>query len=240
MFERTHKTAVSLVLGLACLSAPCASRAAEAVQLSGMIAGRVADSAGTPRMGATVLLYNRQERVFERALTDDRGEFRFLGLFPDIYSVRVTLATFVPALRTGILVQPGMRSLLAVDLNALFSSIQLSYPPIDGGSLMTDDWKWVLRGSSSKRPVLRLLGNNPAPPAPWSETQAMLSVSAGDPLAMGGANEADLGATFALATSAFGDGNDTLELSGNLGVASPAGMPVTAFRTDRKSTRLNS
>jgi hypothetical protein len=219
------------MLGLVVLSVPRVSRAAPKVQLSGTIVGRVADSSGTPRMGATVQLYDRQEHAFERVLSDDRGEFRFLGLFPDVYSVRVTLATFVPALRTGILVQPGMRSLLAVDLSALFSSIQLSYPPIDGGSLMTDDWKWVLRGSSSTRPVLRFLGNTPAPPAPSSETQAMLSLSAGDPLATGGANEADLGATFALATSAFGDGNDTLELSGNLGVASPAGMPVTAFRT---------
>ena len=236
MFERTHKTAVSLVLGLACLSAPCASRAAEAVQLSGMIAGRVADSAGTPRMGATVLLYNRQERVFERALTDDRGEFRFLGLFPDIYSVRVTLAAFVPALRKGILVQPGMRSLLAVDLNALFSSIQLSYPPIENGSLMTDDWKWVLRGSSSTRPVLRFLDDATAQTpqrqshaAVFSETRGIVSVSAGDPPATGSANEADLGAAFALATSVFG--NNTLEVSGNLGVGSPTGMPVTAFRT---------
>src|ERR1035438_5193748 len=131
MFERTHKTAVALMLGLVVLSVPRVSRAAPKVQLSGTIVGRVADSSGTPRMGATVQLYDRQEHAFERVLSDDRGEFRFLGLFPDVYSVRVTLATFVPALRTGILVQPGMRSLLAVDLSALFSSIQLSYPPID-------------------------------------------------------------------------------------------------------------
>jgi hypothetical protein len=69
--------------------------------------------------------------------------------------------------------------------------------------------------------------------AALSETQAMLRVSAGDPpAAAGSATEADLGATFALATSAFGDGNNMLELSGNLGgVGSQAGMPVTAFRT---------
>jgi hypothetical protein len=245
MFERTHKTAASLMLGLVVLSAPSVSRAAEAVhRLSGMIAGRVADSAGAPRMGATVQLYDRQERAFDRTLTDDRGEFRFPGLFPDVYSVRVTLATFVPALRRGILVQPGMRSLLAVDLNSLFSSIQLSYPSIENGGLMTDDWKWVLRGSSSTRPVLRFLDDAAASRAPQShqarshaaalsETQAMLSVSAGDPpAAAGSATEADLGAMFALATSAFGDGNNMLELSGNLGgVGSQAGTPVTAFRT---------
>jgi hypothetical protein len=240
MFERTHKTAVSLVLGLAVLSAVPVSRAAEAVhRLSGTISGRVADSAGTPRMGATVQLYDRQERVFQKTLTDNRGEFRFLGLFPDVYSVRVTLATFVPALRRGILVQPGMRSLLAVDLNALFSSIQLSYPSMDSGSLMTDDWKWVLRGSSSTRPVLRFLDGGPSPsvsqprshPAALSETRGILAVSAGDLPSSGSASEADLGAAFALATSAFGDGNHTLEVSGNMGGGSAAGLPVSAFRT---------
>jgi hypothetical protein len=239
MFERNHKTVVSLMLGIAVLSAPSIARAAPKVQLSGTIAGRVADSAGTPRMGAAVQLYDRQEHAFKRTLTDDLGEFRFLGLFPDVYSVRVTLATFVPALRRGILVQPGMRSLLAVDLSALFSSIQLSYPPIDGGGPMTDDWKWVLRGSSSTRPVLRFLGNDPAPQAPPAQsrtavlpdTQAMLRLSAGDPPATGNANEADLGATFALATSAFGDGNNTFEVSGNLGGGPSAGLPVMAFRT---------
>ena len=238
MFESTHKTAVSLMLGFAALAAPCVSRAAPSVQLSGMIAGRVADSAGTPRMGATVQLYDRQEHVFKRVLTDELGEFRFLGLFPDVYSIRVTLATFVPALRKGILVQPGMRSLLAVDLSALFSSIQLSYPTIDSGAFMTDDWKWVLRGSSSTRPVLRLLGNGGSPQGPQpaipAGTRAMLSVSTGDPSDTGSANAADLGATFALATSAFGDGNNTFEVSGNLGIGSQTGMPASAFRTGYK------
>ncbi len=236
MFERTHKTAVYLALALACASIPRAARAVDAVQLSGAIAGRVTDSAGTPRMGAAILLYNRQERICDRALTDDRGEFKFPGLFPDIYSVRVTLAAFVPALRSGILVQPGMRSLLAVNLNALFSSIQLSYPPIENGSLMTDDWKWALRGSSSTRPVLRFAGGalSQAPrsstrSAVFSETRGIVRVSAGDQPAAGIANEADLGAAFALATSVFG--NNTLEVSGNLGAASQTGMPMAAFRT---------
>ncbi len=35
--------------------------------------------------------------------------------------------------------------------------------------LMTDDWKWVLRGSSSTRPVLRFLGTDSAPQAPRPE-----------------------------------------------------------------------
>ena len=51
--------------------------------------------------------------------------------------MRVTFATFVPALK-GASVPAGMRSLLAVDLCTLFSSIQLSYPALENGSLMTE------------------------------------------------------------------------------------------------------
>ena len=56
-------------------------------------------------------------------------------------------------MKKDILVQPGMRSVLNVNLNTLFSSIQFAYPPIENGSLMTDEWKWVLRSASATRPV---------------------------------------------------------------------------------------
>src|SRR5258708_31504721 len=42
-------------------------------------------------------------------------------------------------------VQPGARSRLNVNLSGIFSTIQFSYPPVENGNLMTDDWKWVLR-----------------------------------------------------------------------------------------------
>jgi hypothetical protein len=206
------------------------------VKFSGSIAGVVTDRAGVPRVGAAVLLYDRQERVCDKALTDQRGEFRFLGLFPALYSVRVTLAAFVPALKKDILVQPGMRSVLAVNLNALLSSIQLTYPPVENGSLMTDDWKWVLRGSASTRPVLRFdadpLGQTATSSrgAVFSETRGIVRVSGGEgPQASGIANEADVGTAFALATSLFG--NNMLEVSGDLGYGSQTGVPLAAFRT---------
>ena len=107
---KAHKTIASLVMGVACLVAPQVSRAAAPVKLLGAIAGVVSDGGGVPQMGATVLLLNHQDRVFQKVLTDEKGQFRFLGLFPDLYSVRITLATFVPAFKKNILVQPGMRS----------------------------------------------------------------------------------------------------------------------------------
>lgn len=225
-------------MGLACLAlAPTFAKAADAVKLSGAITGMVTNAAGSPQMGAAVILYNRQERIYQKALTDERGEFKFLGLLPDLYSLRVTLANFVPAMKRNIQVQPGMRSVLAVNLNNLFSSIQFAYPPVENGSLMTDDWKWILRTATATRPVLRFDGKalaHPPNPAPggsvFADTRGMLQLSAGDgPLVTGIGSEADLGTAFALATSLFG--NNLLQVSGNLGYGSQTGVPVAAFRT---------
>src|SRR5579863_3027922 len=142
---KTQRTVTSLVFGVACVVAPSMLCAGEMPSLSGAIAGTVKDTAGKPQLGAVVLLLNHQEHVIGRFLTDERGEFKVLGLLPNFYSVKVTLASFVPAFKRDILVQPGMRSILNVKLNTLFSSIQLSYPTLDNGSIMSDDWKWVLR-----------------------------------------------------------------------------------------------
>src|SRR5260370_30526540 len=95
---------------LIALFTPVASPAAPLPKLSGEIVGFVTDGVGIPQMGATVLLYNRQERLFQRALTNDRGAFTFASLLPDVYSIRVSLSSFVPAIRGHIQVEPGMRS----------------------------------------------------------------------------------------------------------------------------------
>ena len=236
---KTHMTVVSLVVGAACLAAPAFAASASPVKLAGSIAGVVSSAGGIPQMGATVVLFNRQDRPVQKVQTDDRGSFRFTGLFPDFYTIRVSLATFFPAFKRDILVQPGMRSMMSVNLNTLFSTIQLSYPvAIDNGSLMTDEWKWVLRGAASTRPVLRLLGDPPLATVAdqgehssrFSETRGLVRVSAGDgSLVNNVTNEADMGTAFALATSLYG--NNLLQVSGNLGYGSQTGVPAAAFRT---------
>jgi len=237
---RTHKTMMSLVLaGAVCFAGAGLGQAASPLRMAGAITGFVTDAAGVPQMGAAVILINRQERQFQRALTDDRGAFRFLGLAPDLYSIKVTLAAYVPALKKGILVQPGMASVLNVNLNTLFSSIQFAYPPIENGSLMTDEWKWVLRSASPTRPVLRFDGGTLSRgteaagsrrTAVFSDTRGVFRVSAGEgPVGSGTANEADMGTTFALATSLYG--NNMVQVSGNVGYGSQTGVPAAAFRT---------
>src|SRR3954465_4871229 len=150
---KTHRTIASLVLGMMCVVAPSTCFAVAPIQFSGAITGVVSDNLGVPQMGATVLLFNKQDRALGKRQTDEFGHFRFAGLLPDAYAIRVTLATYLPAWKKEILVQPGMRSVLNVNLSALFSTIQLAYPAaIENGSIMSDEWKWVLRSATATRP----------------------------------------------------------------------------------------
>src|SRR4051794_33470850 len=125
MFKaKTHSTVASLIIGVVCLTAPSTVSAVEPVQLNGALTGVGSDHLGIPQMGATVLLFNRQERAVERVQTNDRGEFEFAGLLPELYSIRVSLSTFLPAFKRNVAVEPGKRSILHVSLSTLLSTIQ--------------------------------------------------------------------------------------------------------------------
>ena len=224
-----QKTLSGLAAGLVCLAAVESGFAATPLKVAGAISGTVQNASGVPQLGAAVQLYNRQDRPLQRVLTDSNGHFQFSGLLPDHYSVRVTMAAFFPAIERDILVQPGTQSLMAVHLSSFFSSIQLSYPTMENGSLLNDDWKWVLRTATSTRPVMRF-NDQTEKAALFSDTRGILKVSAGE----GGvntpvANEADLGTAFALATSILG--SNVVQVSGNFGYGSQTGVPAAAFRT---------
>jgi len=220
------------------LSAP-ASFSAEPVQLAGSLAGIVRDSTGIPQMGAAVYLFNRSERLILQTITNERGVFGFSLLTPDLYSVRVSLASFVPAMKQKIAVQPGMQSLLYVNLASVLSSVELVYVAPGQGALMSDDWKWTLKASTATRPVLRVLPDQSASDpnkrdqavgSVFTDTRGLVKVSAGDPGSLGGtSSQTDLGTAFALATSVLG--RNQLQLSGNVGYSAHGGTPAAGFRT---------
>jgi len=227
-----------LLISAAGLYAPAAF-SAEALKLNGTIAGFVRDSNGLPQMGATVMLFNRYERLLQKSITNERGVFGFDALTPDLYSVRVSLASFVPAIRQKIAVQPGMQSLLYVDLASVLSSIELVYAAPGQGALMSDDWKWTLKASTATRPVFRALPDDSTSDpnrrdkvvgSMFSDTRGVLKVSAGDPGSLGGStSQTDLGTAFAVATSMFG--RNQIQVSGNIGYSAHAGIPAAGFRT---------
>ncbi len=206
--------------------------AASPLVTSGALKGVVADLEGHPRVGAIVQLFNRQDKPVRRVFTNLEGGFAFADLLPDVYSVRVSLASFVPALRTNIQVQAGKMRMLEVNLSTLFSFIQ--FVPLTNGDareLMSDDWKWVLRTSSSTRPILRFLPGSQvqaAQPDIFSATTGIVKVSTGDSID-GGNDTGDLGTAFALATSLYGINH--LKFSGNVAYGVDSGLPSAGFQT---------
>lgn len=213
--------------------------AVEPVRFSGELSGLVTDPAGKPTPNATVSLFNKQDRLLQRMQADALGTFSFGDLLPDLYTVRVSLNTFLPAFKEHVLVRPGMRSLVEVNLTHLYSSIVLlSTTPAPGG-LMSDSWKWALRTDAARRPILRLIpvGKPRVEKSPdedktplFTESRGLVRVSASDGAqAPGAANEADLGTQFAFATSLHGSNH--LQLSGNVGFTPGNGAPAAGFRT---------
>ncbi len=240
MSARTHISASSVVVGLVCLAAAGPAAGAMSVKLSGAIAGSVTNGDGVPQMGALVMLFDRHESLSQRVFTDEKGNFVFPGLLPDIYSIRITLASFVPAIKNNILVQPGMRSMLNVSMATLFSSIHLAYPTGEP-AFMNDDWKWVLRTAGSTRPIMRMLPGAVADDEDkphrtvFSDTRGLLVLSAGDgTMASGFGSNADMGTAFALATSLFG--SNQFQFAGNVGSGAQSGIPTAAIRTTYSRT----
>ncbi len=192
-------------------------------------------------MGASVLLFNKYERLVGRTLTAVDGRFAFADLPGDTYSVRVTLASFLPAFKDRIAVKAGLDSVLQIHLATLFSSVELHYTI--PASVMSEDWKWVLRSSPATRPITRFmpedpsvgladLGSSPAlRPRIFSGTHAMLSISGGDGgLIDSDSNQTDMGTQFALSTRLLG--KNQLQVAGTYGqnsLLTPAAFGLCAI-----------
>ncbi|HEU0124015.1 MAG TPA: carboxypeptidase-like regulatory domain-containing protein [Bryobacteraceae bacterium] len=203
--------------------------ASDLPQSAGALIGVVADAGGLGQLGATVLLYNRLEKLVKKTVTNEKGQFGFDDLVPDSYIVRVSLSSFVPAVRQGILVQPGMRSFLNINLASVLSSVEFVYATPHAPRLLSDDWRWVLRSSMSTRPVLRFLPTTTKAENIFSNTRGMVKVSAGDGASAFQGSQPDLGTAFAVATSLYGVNN--VQVSGNVGYSSRGGIPAASFRT---------
>lgn len=132
------------------------SSALSAAPNSGKISGVVMDGAGTPQMGATVIVTSAallNSASFE-LLTNDRGRFSTIALPSGIYSIKVTLAGFLPVVEPDIQVNDQHTTLLEIVLGTVFTSFDKLRRAPDQ-QISSDEWSWVLRTSAATRPVLR-------------------------------------------------------------------------------------
>jgi hypothetical protein len=236
---RTPLTKLGFFTGAALLMAPWAF-AGSPPALSGGIFGQVKSATGITQMGATVLLFDRYDQMIRRALTNEQGKFAFGQLSPESYSIRVTLASFVPAIRRNISVAAGSENLLQINMATLFSTVDLVASGPSRGTLMTDDWKWVLRESQATRPVLRILPTSSSAQTRsvgsiFSNTTGLVKLSAGDGDSFTSGSDQDLGTAFAFATSLYG--TSRVQFSGNIGYIGTSAIPAAGLRTSYSRTQ---
>ena len=130
----------------------------------GTLSGVVRDGSGTPQLGATVEVLSETPGIaaVQQFLTNTQGYFHGERLVPGFYTVRVTLAGYLPSLEKHVRISSNLPTVVRIQLESMFASIeQLRRPPVNG-AVEQDDWKWVLRSSSGLRPVLQWNDDTPA------------------------------------------------------------------------------
>jgi hypothetical protein len=199
----------SLVLAGTCLAVGVTPSLAQGLRaVSGKIAGVVNDTAGVPQLGATVELIREAAATAPLDfLTNTQGVFRGERLAPGFYTVRVTLAGFLPTLEQHVRVTAHLTTVVRIQLESVFSSLDPLRRAPSATAVEADDWKWVLRSASATRPVLQ-----------WMEDDSDTA-----------SNSSDLQAQRPKALLEFTDGARRPGSASNVPAA-----PATAFAYDQK------
>jgi hypothetical protein len=122
----------------------------------GTISGVVLDPSGTPQMGASVWLISEDAggRIVAQILSNQYGAFFTDHLKPGQYAVRVSVAGFLPSMERHVAVMSNLTTLLRVQVDTVFSSLDTLRRKSDAPA-EPDDWKWVLRSSTATRTILQ-------------------------------------------------------------------------------------
>jgi hypothetical protein len=137
--------------------------AAQIKSVQGSLSGVVRDIKGTPQLGASVQVIpeSAASAAAIAFLTNTQGVFRGEKLTPGFYTVRVTLAGFLPTLEKHVRVSANLTTLVRIQLESMFASLEQLRRAPSASASEADDWKWVLRSASSARPVLQWMEDDP-------------------------------------------------------------------------------
>ena len=200
---------------IAALSLP-----AWAAERPGEISGYVRDASGIPQMGAVVEIVGTAARTLT-VFTDGAGFYSATDLLPGLYTVKVSVPSFLPAWRDKVGLHPGTNTHLNVTLNTLLNGMRVG--PLRGSS-DDDDWKWTLR-SVANRPVLRVFDDHTSGDKQDPELKGSLSFLAGS-AAEGYGSGSEMSTGFSIERSIFSV--DRVGLKGNVGYGD--GLPAAVLR----------
>jgi hypothetical protein len=132
----------------------------------GNLSGQVHDASGTPQLGATVEVLSETPgvNITEHLLTNTQGLFQGDRLAPGFYTVRVTLVGFLPTLEKHVRISANLTTMVRIQLESMFASLEQLRRAPTSASVESDDWKWALRSASGLRPVLQ-----------WDDDEAKIS-----------------------------------------------------------------
>jgi len=130
---------------------------AQSKLVSGKLAGVVRDLTGVPQMGASVEVFAEAPGVAASLgyLTNTQGIFRGDKLSPGLYTIRVTLAGFLPTLQQHVRINPNLTTMVRIEMESMFASLEQLRRQPNSAKADADDWKWVLRSAAGTRPVLQ-------------------------------------------------------------------------------------
>lgn len=174
MRSRLLRTLIPLLGLVAIMVSPLA-----ADSRMGRISGVVLDESGVPQMGATVVIASHSVMASAplHLFTNGRGRFISSTLPSGAYTVRVTLAGFLPTLRPDVEVSSHQTTSLEIQMGSIFTGLtELRRSPNRRSS--DGDWGWVLRASAATRPILR-----------WRDVSGSSSASNNDSLPEAGQAE---------------------------------------------------
>jgi hypothetical protein len=157
------RTLGAMVLMTACAGLLAQTAEAQNKTAVGRLSGIVRDSSGTPQMGASVevLAENAATLSSWEFLTNTQGLFRGDKLAPGFYTVRVTLAGYLPTLEKHVRITSNLTTVVRIQMESMFASLeQLRRQPANA-TAEADDWKWVLRSAAATRPILQWSDGSP-------------------------------------------------------------------------------
>jgi hypothetical protein len=127
----------------------------------GAVSGVIKDSRGMPMAGALVILLEGRfnPKILSRVTTDGEGRFEVKDLFPGWYSLKVSAASYIPLIKTGIKVAEGKMLSLNLMIENLYERTGLGSGS-EKGAGSDEDIESVLRTASSTRPILRILDSS--------------------------------------------------------------------------------
>jgi len=214
--------------------------ASTAAPTFGSLSGKVTDVRGKPQMGALVMVMASDGRILHRLYTNQLGIFVQDHLLPGVYSLKVSLISFLPAMKEHLTVEPGSKAFLSINLASLTDTLTglmgNGHPRPEADS----DWKWVVRSAGALRPVLRFLpGSSATVPAGaatvasdtpaynnFTDYRGRVEFGGGGAASSGFGGDATMTTGFSMAQTLFAD--TTLLLGGNLGF--DRATPASAFR----------